>query len=296
MRKLLDTFLLKLLHEWEEAPNKQDGKVEAERKVVTLIDFVSDDALFHRIVVEELIKKSVCEMAINSLQKFHDKINHAISYAIACATTDVARGRLGVAKKFVEKLAEALKNDMPYCRNTWLALQRTPLAYIAGEGRLEFENIVLPGLRSVVDATCNEFLQSMLMPNGLRDLADKVEKALQSHDNESFRPRCTMACPLCGATCFLPAFHQGSHDTLHQPQGLKGTVWQHNGQLSEKSCSEHYRDEDEFILGTNQQQDQICGRRKDYQRLNSYRDFKTGNSRLAIAALQKNYIRGWHCI
>eukprot|EP00250_Pteridium_aquilinum_P022567 c25412_g1_i1 orf=330-6386(+) len=237
MRGLLDALLLKLLEEGKDA---------------CVLDFVSDGGLYQRNVVEELIKSNLGKTAKTSLRQLRLIVKDAVSCASRSAMAIRSQKQAGRTAVFRDELIMKLALQMHAFSRICGALQRiSPDASTAEDGEiLNFADILTPKLHRTIDEICDDVenqLDNSASPE-LRGLADMVKERLTSYANPSYRMRCEKACPRCGITCFLPANHVTCHQTMHQPQGLKGTVWETTQQLSEKTCTEHYRDDDVFTL------------------------------------------------
>ncbi|KAK2703087.1 hypothetical protein QYM36_018370 [Artemia franciscana] len=65
-----------------------------------------------------------------------------------------------------------------------------------------------------------------------------------------FCTSCEKNCPLCKSFCFLELFHDGRHDTFHQPMGLTGWRFRGIDMLTDYECNNSPVDQHYFYHGT----------------------------------------------
>ena len=234
MHKHLDLYLIDLLE------RDEVGKV---------LDYIKKPQELYRNVLAKLIAKEVPK---NVAQLWTQFLSH-LKTAITTAANVAKQMKRGKAEKFVAQLKTAMLDDHNI-RSQWLAEKFS--TNIGGEFKdcddEEDDKFAEACIKELIGA-----LQIQDSPtnqkNFIEVVTEKVTKHLESENNPSTRPRCTVCCRLCKSLCIKPANHDpenDKHDAIHQPKGIAGFSYTEIDTLVETTCSQSFEDDGGFYLAS----------------------------------------------
>ena len=235
MHKHLDLYLIDLLE------RDEVGKV---------LDYIRKPQELYRNVLAKLIAKKVPENVGELWTQFLPHLKTAITTA-ANVAKQMKRGK---AEKFVAQLKTEMLDDHNI-RSQWLAEKFS--TNIGGEFKdcddEEDDKFAEACIKELIGA-----LQIQDSPtnqkNFIEVVTEKVTKHLESENNLSTRPRCTVCCRLCKSLCIKPANHDpenDKHDAIHQPGGIAGFHYTKIDTLSETTCNQDFEQDGTFYLDGN---------------------------------------------
>ncbi|MCO5593058.1 hypothetical protein L7F22_047063 [Adiantum nelumboides] len=218
--------------------------IEQER-INELLVLAADGTEHFQVVTSALIGAEISRLYNNVWKMFFRKVQKCLRYAgSSCSSRDDTRDVKPSGKFFLDELRRLLAENNVDDRSGKLAS-----ALISGIYQEQYMNELDGDFFSTkVPQLCKRLQDRFKLQGGaleegqegrealMDELVAKVGERMKQLKDERVTPRCSESCPLCWITCYLAEGHVERHDTVHQPEGLCGSIDRKTRRLWDRSC------------------------------------------------------------